>query len=44
LLPIVGEGAQLDGEGAGEVAVGDLAGLADVQHHPGLLVELLGLD
>ena len=42
--PVAGEGAQLDGDRAGEVAVGDLAGLADIQHHAGLVVEPLGLD
>ena len=42
--PVAGEGAQLDGDRAGEVAVGDLAGLADIQHHTGLVIQPLGLD
>ena len=42
--PVAGEGAQLDGDRAGEVAVGDLAGLADIQDHARLVVELFGLD
>jgi len=41
--PVAGEGAQLDGDRAGKVALGDLAGLADIQDNAGLVAELLGL-
>ena len=37
--PVAAKGDHLDGDRTGEVAVGDLAGLADIQNHARLVVE-----